>query len=230
MLATGDNCRQDDSQHMKLGGIDSDSEDEERMHGSSSSSKLPVDMTGMISAAGPLAFVLEDVRKMESNIGTIEDALLRGDGQKDGKRSMNDMAINPNSLLNALIGRNGACCLLTDSHDFSVRRHQLKVLCEEFPDIDFVKFIESTGRGGIISYNNITAPMFGKMKQLFVRLVELERTYAEGVIACKQKDIARSVDIVTGTMDRNEIDETIARARSRAEEISGCVHRILTQL
>jgi hypothetical protein len=68
------------------------------------------------------------------------------------------------------------------------------------------------------------------MKQLLVRLVELERSYAEGVMACKQKDLARSLDIITGTMDRNEPDETISRARSRAEEISGCVHRVLTQL
>lgn len=229
MLATGDNCRQDDMQHLKLGNLDSDSEEEDRMH-SSSSSKVPGDVGGMLSATGPLAFVLDDVRKMESNIGTIEDALLRGDGKKDSKRTMNDMPMNSNSLLHALIGRNGVCCLLTDSHDFSVRRHQLKVLSEEFVDIDFVKFIESTARGGIISYNNITAPMFAKMKQLLVRLVELERTYAEGVIACKQKDLVRSVDIITGTMERNEMDETIGRARSRAEEISGCVHRLLTQL
>jgi hypothetical protein len=150
--------------------------------------------------------------------------------------NVNVPTANNNAFLSAtLIGRSGHCCLLTDSQDFTVRRHQLKVLSEEFSDVDFVKFIESSvlrcPGGSIIAYNAVSAQMSGKMKQLLVRLMELERSHADGVMTCKQKDFVRAMDIIPGVAERgNEADETVMRARIRAEEISNCVHRLLSQL
>jgi hypothetical protein len=147
------------------------------------------------------------------------------------KRGNESIALTPNTLLASLIGRNGSCCLLTDSHDFYVRHHQLRILCDEFVDIDFIKFIESCSRGGMVSYNAITVQLAPKIKTLLLRLADLERAYADNVFNCKQKDYPRAQDIITGLADRpNEIDDTITRARIRAEEISICVHRVVSQL
>jgi hypothetical protein len=147
------------------------------------------------------------------------------------KRGNDAISLAPNTLLASLIGRNGSCCLLTDSHDFYVRHHQLRILCDEFVDIDFIKFIESCSRGGIVSYNAITVQLAPKIKTLLLRLADLERAYSDNVFNCKQKDYPRAQEIITGLGDRpTEIDDTITRARIRAEEISICVHRVVSQL
>ncbi len=317
MLATADCCKED--AHGRVGGVgggthshamDSDSEDEGNTgvpsagYGHHSGAVHPGVGASSGVSVGPFSLVLEDLRRMEYPLASIEDSLLRGDAQHQGTGPIgskkdsaankaaaaqqqaaqaqqrmlahaqaqaaqavghthgmsavpgehpngavtanmlggvvgvpvvpmtHSVAVNNPFLTNALIGRSGHCCLLTDSQDFAVRRHQLKVLSEEFSDVDFVKFIESSVmRGGAISYNTISAPMFGKMKQLLVRLVELERSHADGVMTCKQKDFVRAMEIIPGVAERgNEADETVMRARMRAEEISGCVHRLLTQL
>jgi hypothetical protein len=73
--------------------------------------------------------------------------------------------------------------------------------------------------------------MAPKMKLLFVRLSEIERTYADGVFSCRQKDLPRAQEIITGMGDRpQEIDDTVSKARTRAEDISICVHRVISQL
>jgi hypothetical protein len=225
MIATADSCKSNPQLEAESSlGPDSDSEEEDRLHS----------QMGLYKSSGPFSFILDDIRKMEINLGTIEDALLRGDIKKDGfsgKRGNDQLSIAPNTLLASLIGRSGSCCLLTDSHDYTVRRHQLRILSEEFSDIDFVKFIESCARGGIVSYNAITVQLAPKIKQLLLRLVDLERAYADGVFNCKQKDYPRAQEIITGMGDRgSEIDDTISRARIRADEIGICVHRVVSQL
>jgi hypothetical protein len=210
------------------------------------------------STVGPLAFVLEDIRRMEIPIGTIEEFLVRHDPSRSGtsggggvgsngvvgsgsgtssntitnsNNPSNPSAGQPN-VISALLGRTGnASCLLTDSHDFSVRNHQLVHLQEEFPEIDFIAFLEQCNKGGYISYTAITAQFAPLIKQLLVRLVDIERQYAEQVRASKQKDFMRASEVIVGTTnERNEIDETMIRAHTRAEDIQLVVHRIMSQL
>ncbi len=132
MIATADSGKQnpqvDESGLVGREMRDSDSEDDDPHMSTSNGLYKP--------SIGPFNFILDDIRKMEVNIGTIEDALVKKDGFNPKRAHEQLNALQSNTLLASLIGRTGSCCLLTDSHDISVRRHQLRILSEEFPDID----------------------------------------------------------------------------------------------
>lgn len=132
----------------------------------------------------------------------------------------------------------GQVCLLTDSHDVAVRQHQLHVLSEMFPEIDFSRFVEAFARWVMMSgsmtaqpmtaaYQSVLASQASKVQALLIRLVELERYNADAVFSSKQKDAHRSLEIIVGSADRSQdIDDVIARARSRSEDVTFVVRRL----
>jgi hypothetical protein len=145
----------------------------------------------------------------------------------------------PQSLVSMLLGRGGAGmgpCILTDTFDSAVRQHQLRYLTELFPDIDFVRCITETSRAlqsltthGQYPQIQQAVTAAAKLKPLFVRLVEIERAHAEQVLASKQKDAVRSVEIIAGCADRiQDLDDVIIRARARAEDVTMIVQRIIS--
>jgi hypothetical protein len=210
---------------------DSDSEDENER--AMAMQQLQHKIQYDVSLSGPLSFVLEDVRRMESNAGSIEEVLGRYDNRNNkdmgNKRPSDSIPVNmPASLASSLLNRSGMCCLLTDSHDITVRRHQLKVLSEEFTDVDVLRFVEIFARGGMMAYNPISAQTSTRIKQLLIRLIDLERLYHENLMTCKRKDVVRAADIITGGADRADVDEMILRARNRGEELGVCVQRLLS--
>lgn len=135
--------------------------------------------------------------------------------------------------------QHGQVCLLTDSHDVAVRQHQLHVLSEMFPGIDFTRFIEAfacwvvlngamTAQPMAAAYQSILAAHAPKVQALLVRLVELEQFNADAVFASKQKDAHRSLEIIVGSADRSQdVDDVITRARNRSEDIAFVVRRLL---
>ena len=190
----------------------------------------------------PLDTMLSDVRAMQSGMPSVGDHLYQlsaGSGAPPGSSSAKASASvhtnaepaaseHPSAGASMLLGVGGSagCCLLTDTHNPAVRAHQLRVLSEEFPDVDVPAYFQSPS-------NNLNA---NKVKQLLKYLCELEQAYAERVKTCKHIDAVRAgeiapdylavtgVDAVEGVGDE---DETIESARNRANEIARCVHTLI---
>lgn len=140
-----------------------------------------------------------------------------------------------NVVMKALIARTGSCCLLTDSHIYAVRSHQLRVLVEEFPGIDFVSILDACPRGGVLGQSqSIPSMQFDELRQLLQLAVDLERHNLENIRGGRRKDMLRAADVITGSpVDVNaavEEDETVQKARARLDDIALCVQHLLTQL
>jgi len=185
----------------------------------------------------PLESVLFDVKSMTLGIPSMGDHLHQlsvGSGAPPASSGAKASASVyscaepvatelPSKGAALLLGNAGSpgCCLLTDTHNPSVRAHQLKILHDEFPDVDAHAYFREP--------HNAT-PNAQKIKQLLKYLCELEQQYVERVKASKQKDVTRAMDIIpdfTAESERVEDDETVLTARTRAVELLRCVHTIV---
>jgi hypothetical protein len=207
-------------------------------------------MSSLLPGAGaeetstdPLDVILADVRAMQATLPSIGDHLYQlsvGSAAPPGSSgakasasifsgaepSATEIPSNAAHMLLGSLGPSG-CCLLTDTHNPAVRAHQMKVLSEEFPDVDVSAYFQSPN-------NN---PNASKVRQLLKYLCDLEVAYAERVKACKQKDVVRASDIIPdylltvgagGNDNGNDHhDATIESARLRAAEVSRCVHNLI---
>eukprot|EP01039_Chlorochromonas_danica_P001635 gene1635-1784_t len=195
----------------------------------------------------PFLSLLEDIRNMElSPQATIEDFMLRSEQRRGNlmesisghnKRAVMEFgSCGPNHILGALVARNGSCCLLGDSHIYSVRCHQLRILFEEFPGIDFTGIIDSFPRGGVMPHSPpVAAIHYEKLRVLLQMLVELERANADNVRTGRKKDLLRANDVIGTAIaaDANVLaddDDVVIIARQRLDDINLCVHRIVNQL
>lgn len=194
----------------------------------------------------PLDTLLADVRSMQSGLPSMGDHLHQlsvgsaappatsGAKASASVYSCAEPAASDTPSMGAsmLLGSAGSsgCCLLTDTHNPAVRAHQMRVLSEEFPDVDVSAYFQSPN-------NN---PNANKVRQLLKYLCELEQAYAERVRACKQKDAIRAAEIIPDYLMATNInsmnlesgeglqeDETIEAARSRAAEVVRCVHTLI---
>mmetsp|Transcript_30495 Transcript_30495/g.51050 ORF Transcript_30495/g.51050 Transcript_30495/m.51050 type:complete len:892 (+) Transcript_30495:133-2808(+) len=181
--------------------------------------------------------VLSDVRSMTLGLPSMGDHLHQlavGSGAPPASSSAKASASVysgaepaareiPSKGASLLLGTGGSagCCLLSDTHNPTVRAHQLKVLSDEFPDVDAHAYFQSP-----LS----PTPNATKVKQLLKYLCELEQQYVERVKVSKQKDVTAAMAIIPDFTPATEVveqDETVLSARSRAVEIIRCVH-ILT--
>lgn len=126
---------------------------------------------------------------------------------------------SPGARLLLGAGSASTCCLLTDTHNPAVRAHQLKVLSEEFPDVDFLAYIQARARGTLSNYDP-------KVKQLLQYLSELEQAYSEKVRLCKQKDTDRAMVIIPEFNEPSMEDEAVATARNRSGEIARVIQML----
>ena len=187
----------------------------------------------------PLDTVLADVKAMQSGMPSVGDHLYQlsaGSGAPPSSSSAKASASvytsaepaateHPSAGAAMLLGSGGSagCCLLTDTHNPAVRAHQLRVLSEEFPDVDVPSYFQAPS-------NNLNA---NKVKQLLKYLCELEQSYADRVKSCKQVDAVRAADIIpdyvaaTCADEGPDEDETVESARNRAGEIARCVHTLI---
>lgn len=117
------------------------------------------------------------------------------------------------------------CCLLTDTHSPIVRNHQLRVLHDEFPDVDVTSYLKSFSLRG--KDRNITNDT--KVKQLLRYLSELENAYCDRVKSCKLKDSVKAAQIIPDYLFNSSEgdDETILSANIRAMEIARVVQYLL---
>ena len=194
----------------------------------------------------PLDTLLADVRSMQTGLPSMGDHLHQlsaGSTAPPASSSAKASASvytcaepaaseTPSMGASMLLGSSGSagCCLLTDTHNPAVRAHQMRVLSEEFPDVDVSAYFQSPS-------NN---PNANKVRQLLKYLCELEQAYAERVRVCKQKDAIRAAEIIPDYLVATNInsmnlesgeglqeDEVIENARSRAAEVVRCVHTLI---
>mmetsp|Transcript_108495 Transcript_108495/g.212594 ORF Transcript_108495/g.212594 Transcript_108495/m.212594 type:complete len:928 (+) Transcript_108495:64-2847(+) len=194
----------------------------------------------------PLDTLLADVRAMQAGLPSMGDHLHQlsaGSTAPPANSSAKASASvyscaepaaseTPSMGASMLLGSAGSagCCLLTDTHNPAVRAHQMRVLSEEFPDVDVSAYFQSPS-------NN---PNANKVRQLLKYLCELEQAYAERVRVCKQKDAIRAAEIIPDYISATHIssmnmesgeglqeDEMIESARSRAAEVVRCVHTLI---
>jgi len=115
---------------------------------------------------------------------------------------------------------------------------------DAFPEVDFVRVIDALGgrlgqaaanpNAGMISFHPAAQPYINQVKQLLIRLVDIERVFAENVHACRQKDYARASEVIFSAVDPNaprpsaDMDVVVERARNRAEDIMFAVQRLVS--
>jgi hypothetical protein len=184
-------------------------------------------------AVDPLETILSDVKSMTLGIPSIGDHLHQlsvGSGAPPASSGAKASASvyscaepvateAPSKGAALLLGNAGSpgCCLLTDTHNPAVRAHQLKVLHDEFPDVDAHAYFREP--------HNAT-PNSSKIKQLLKYLCELEQQYVQRVKDSKQKDVSKAMEIIpdfTAASEMVEDDETVLTARTRAVELLRCV-------
>jgi hypothetical protein len=196
----------------------------------------------------PLDTLLADVRAMQAGFPSMGDHLHQlsaGSTAPPASSSAKASASvyscaepaaseTPSMGASMLLGSSGSagCCLLTDTHNPAVRAHQMRVLSEEFPDVDVSAYFQSPSSN----------PNANKVRQLLKYLCELEQAYAERVRVCKQKDAIRASEIIPDYLAATNInsmniesgeglqeDEVIESARARAAEIQRIVSAIFAE-
>jgi hypothetical protein len=107
----------------------------------------------------PLDTLLADVRAMQAGLPSMGDHLHQlsaGSTAPPANSSAKAAASvytvaepaaseTPSMGASMLLGAAGSagCCLLTDTHNPAVRAHQMRVLSEEFPDVDVSAYFQS---------------------------------------------------------------------------------------
>lgn len=203
--------------------------------------ELPINLavqasgTDISSPSAAIDGIVSDVRSMQAGLPSLGDHLHQLVTGSTGPPASSSAKVSasissaaepaaseissPGARL--LLGAGGAstCCLLTDTHNPAVRAHQLKVLSEEFPDVDFLAYIQSRARGTVSSFDP-------KVKQLLKYLSELEQAYSEKVRLCKQKDTDRAAHIIPEFAEPGMEDESVATSRARSGEIARVIQML----
>ena len=187
------------------------------------------------SSAAVVDGLVSDVKSMQAGLPSLSDHLHQLAAGSTGPPASSSAKVSasvsssaepaasesPSPGARLLLGNTATsvCCLLTDTHNPVVRAHQLKVLSEEFPDVDFLTFIQSRSR-------NAPSAFDGKAKQLLKYLSELEQAYGEKVRMCKQKDTDRALHVIPEFSEPGIEDESVAAARARSGEIARVIQML----
>jgi hypothetical protein len=133
-------------------------------------------------------------------------------------------------------------CLMADSQNMEVLKHQLMVLKGEYPHVPFAEVLNSWGDDCRIlstlknssNSDNCEAPVVNaQLFPLLFELVELENSHATAVTSCRTRDgvKGRSVipdyDLVNVVGSDTSLDPTVKESLSRAEVIARIVYEII---
>jgi hypothetical protein len=132
-------------------------------------------------------------------------------------------------------------CLMADSQNMEVLKHQLTVLKGEYPLVPFEEALNTWGdecrnSSTLKNASNSEAPLLNaQFIPLLLELVELENSHATAVAGCRTRDgmKGRSVipdyDLVNVVGSDTFLDPTVKESCSRVEEIAKIVYGIINE-